>query len=111
MTEKKYPVLGKELKPYANPRGTWSESEYRANYGVLTLSLIENVKSGEPWHYWEAAIFIGQTELRRTQYISAAGKYASELMPQTPDKPLCWLRDNAIEIAREMQDLANWEPG
>jgi hypothetical protein len=111
MTDQKYHVLDKELRPVDKSHGHWSSTEYRANYGVFTLILTEHHKDGQPWHYWSAAILIGNTELRQTKYISVEGKCSSELMPQTPYEPLNWLRYNVREMAREMQDLANWEPG
>jgi len=111
VTEQKYHVLSKELMPCNEPRLNWNKRDYTATHGVLTLRLTENDIPGTPWHYWEAAVFIGKMELRRTEYISVTGQLPFELMAQTPDEPLRWLRDTAIEIAREMQELANWEPG
>jgi hypothetical protein len=112
MNEQKYIVLGKELVQYHK---SWDKKTFRATYGVLTMELVEHCSDGDPWHYWSASILVGGFELIKTksvQYVPGdANSFPRDTMPQTPGEPLRWLRDNATEIAREMRELANWEPG
>lgn len=112
MSETKYTVLGREL-PLC--REHWDKKIFRATYGVLALELTKHCNSGDPWHHWSASILIGGVDFRKTNYVpyipGDQGSFPRDTMPQTPNEPLRWLRDNAIEVAREMQGLANWEPG